>query len=343
MPKIHYFPRYSQRENMVTNNTMLLFSRLYNNDTGKFNKFINLILEEYNIEQLDTEIKFHQQVRGQGSVPDAIIEQKSFKIIIETKLYGQENIRQIKKHCDSFGNEDRQLLLWINKDPIDERYYQEIIDLLNEINEEREKNISFVPTTFKDICRCFNEILYEYDFEMKELIDDYESFCNETGLIDNADTKMRVVLSGKTYQQNISNNIYYAPSDRGYQNYKYLGLYKKKAVRAIGEVICSADVFYDEKKDIIHIEEIQIGNLTEEQKETIKKVIIEAKGKFGYLISKGHRFFFVQKFFETEYIKPTKGGLMGQRYFDLSMIEGYSREMTAEEIANLLRGKSWIS
>lgn len=30
MSSIHYFPRYSQKENMVTNYTMLLFTRLYN-------------------------------------------------------------------------------------------------------------------------------------------------------------------------------------------------------------------------------------------------------------------------------------------------------------------------
>ncbi len=35
MSNIHYFPRYSQKENMVTNNTLLLFSQLYNNSTVK--------------------------------------------------------------------------------------------------------------------------------------------------------------------------------------------------------------------------------------------------------------------------------------------------------------------
>lgn len=32
---------------MVTNNTMLLFKRLYNNSTERFNRFLNAILKKY--------------------------------------------------------------------------------------------------------------------------------------------------------------------------------------------------------------------------------------------------------------------------------------------------------
>jgi hypothetical protein len=341
MTSIHYFPRYSQKENMVTNNTLLLFSRLYNHSTDQFNRFINTLLEGSNIEELDTTIKFHQQVKKKNSVPDAVIEQQSFKIIIETKLYGQENIKQIKKHCDSFNNEDRQLFLWINKEKIKDEYYQRVIKTLNEINENREKKISFASTTFKEICRCFNEVLSQYDREMIGLVDDYEAFCNESILIDNADTKLRVILSGTTYEQNLKYNIYYASRDRSYQNHKYLGLYKDKAVRAIGEVISSVDISYDLKSDALEILETQLGIVTESQIEAIKRVIFEAKEKYGYDLSDEHRFFFVEKYYQTKFIKPTKGGLMGQKYFDLADIEGFSENMSTEEIALLLNGREW--
>lgn len=35
--------------------------------------------------------------------------------------------------------------------------------------------------------------------EMKELITDFEAFCSETGLIDNANTKMRVIQIRLSY------------------------------------------------------------------------------------------------------------------------------------------------
>lgn len=50
MASIHYFPRYSQKENMVTNNTLLLFSRLYNNSPYKFKLFMNNLLEDSEVE-----------------------------------------------------------------------------------------------------------------------------------------------------------------------------------------------------------------------------------------------------------------------------------------------------
>ncbi len=40
MSEIHYFQRYSQKENVITNNTLLLFSRLYNHSPQKFNLFL---------------------------------------------------------------------------------------------------------------------------------------------------------------------------------------------------------------------------------------------------------------------------------------------------------------
>lgn len=340
MSAIHYFPRYSQKENMVTNNTLLLFSRLYNNSADKFKRFINAVLEDKNIE-LDTTVKFRQQEKGQGSIPDGVIEQESFKVIIETKLYGQQNLEQIEKHFKSFSNEDKQIFLWINKEPIEEKYCAQIISKLNEINNGKQKKISFASTTFKEICRIFNDNILEYDIEMKELIEDFEAFCSETGLIDNAETKMRVILAGNTYEQNMENSIYYATCERGYQKYKYLGLYKDKAVRGIGEVIGSADILYDFSKDEITVLNVQLGKISEVQKETVKNVVLEAQYKFGNDISKGHRFFFIQKYYETDYIKPTKGGLMGQKYFDLADIDGYNKLMTTEQIAELLKSKEW--
>ncbi len=78
MSKIHYFQRYVQRENVATNNTMLLFSRLYNSSIHKFNRFINN-LEELN-ETLEFGIKFSQQEKGVHSVPDGIFFQESKKL-----------------------------------------------------------------------------------------------------------------------------------------------------------------------------------------------------------------------------------------------------------------------
>ncbi len=43
MSSVHYFQRYSQLENFVTNNTLLLLSRLYNEPPFKFKMLLNEI------------------------------------------------------------------------------------------------------------------------------------------------------------------------------------------------------------------------------------------------------------------------------------------------------------
>ena len=44
MSSVHYFQRYSQPENVVTNNTLLLLSQLYNYSPKKFSEMINVDL-----------------------------------------------------------------------------------------------------------------------------------------------------------------------------------------------------------------------------------------------------------------------------------------------------------
>lgn len=118
-------------------------------------------------------------------------------------------------------------------------------------------------------------------------------------------------------------------------------MYKEKAVRAIGEVILSVDISYEEETNTLIVKNVHDIQLTEAQQQTIKRVIVEAKDRYGYLLSEGYRFFFVEKFYETKFMKPDKGGLMGQRYFDLSDIEEYSEDLNCEQIAECLRDKYW--
>lgn len=264
MSNIHYFQRYAQKENIVTNNTMLLFSRLYHYNTIQFNQFLQLLLPD-SLDFFSTAIQFHQQKRTKSSIPDAIIHQPSIKLVIETKLYGQENLEQLRSHCQDFKNEDLQILLLINREKVLSAYKQDVIRLINGINDTYGQKISFASITFTDICKSFHEVLTPFDQEMLAVIHDYEDFCREEKLIDNADTKMRAVPVGDTLEQNLTYHLFYAPTNRGYQNHKYMGLYHKKAIRAIGEIIAIADIVYDAKTNQVSVENIVQGEITEKQ------------------------------------------------------------------------------
>lgn len=107
--QIHYFQRYHSKENVDTSNTILMLSRLYDYSADRFFAMLNsLILGENET----PEITFDLQAVGDESVPDAIISQRSFKIIAETKLHNQFMKDQLLRHLAQFtGEEIKGLLL----------------------------------------------------------------------------------------------------------------------------------------------------------------------------------------------------------------------------------------
>ena len=111
MVKVHYFQRYHGKENVSTSNTLLLLSRVYKYSSSIFNKFV-IALVQNEINDLDIEMQFLNQVQFRSSCPDGQIKQASFNILIETK--GKDNtfdINQIKNHLRGFGNEEYKIML----------------------------------------------------------------------------------------------------------------------------------------------------------------------------------------------------------------------------------------
>jgi len=106
MTEVHYFPRYSQRENFETNNTLLLFHRLYNYNRFRFEKLLSDLLrnaatEAGNAFTLGLQIK--QQVGTGASVVNGYLYQDSFRIAIETKRSaGAFTADQIARHLTGF-------------------------------------------------------------------------------------------------------------------------------------------------------------------------------------------------------------------------------------------------
>jgi len=54
-----------------------------------------------------------------------------------------------------------------------------------------------------------------------------------------------------------------------------------------------------------------------------------------------HRYFFVEKFYETDFKKITPKAPMGTRIFDLSQILGIDTIPEMEKTAKLLKDKTW--
>jgi len=335
MSSIHYFQRYSSPENAVTNNTLLLFSRLYNASPLKFELFMNSLTEI----PINIGANFNQQERSNKSVPDGIIKQESFKVAIETKLTDGFSVTQLQNHLDSFEEEATQILLALGPVKIKQSTMVSLETDVKNYNSSHKKNISFINTTFIDIITKFREVLSKFDLELIEIIDDYDDYCRTCGII-RSSHRMLTVTCGNTLQDNFNNNIYYDPVDRGYSNCHYLGIYNAKAVRGIGKIenIIAAD--YDFPSKVLTIKKHN-STVTSEQKQNIQKMVEDAKFRLGWDISKNHKFFCVDKFHETLFVKNTANGLQGRKYFDLEEKLGKATFENTQEIANLLRQTKW--
>ena len=334
--KIHYFQRYHQKENVATANTMLLLSRLYSYSPTKFYTFLQAFVES----DFELEPIFRIQERSKASVPDATITQEGFKIVVETKMWDWFDKEQLKNHLESFGNESTKILITLSSELMDKKKYEEIQQDLEKYNKENKTNIIHINTTFILLAEAIEAVIEERDYEMHEILEDYREYCYNDGLIayDDSWKILRMRPAGTTIKFNSANNVNYDRAERGFCPHDYVGLYTQKSLRYIGKV-CARITAVDEGNGLEY--EVEFGELTEDRKKTIDKAIEDGKS-YGYnLKDYKHRYFFVEKFYETDFRKISKGGSMGARIFDLTEILKTNELPDVKTIAELLRDETW--
>ena len=328
---IHYFQRFAQRENIVTNNTMLLLQRFYYYSPNKFENLLRKILKD-ELDDFDIGIKWKTQLKNEESVPDAQIRQNSFNMLVETKLKREFDINQIERHINGFnGNDKYQIMLTLS--PFEMEREQKL--QIDKIIQEKNANVVHKHITFDELIQAIdNELDESRDSEFYDILNDFEQFCSESFLLNNSDNVIRVVPAGVSYEDNIKYNLYYDKRENGYVPHSFLGLYKDKAVRQIGKIKYIVDV---------EIEDGKIIKSSHELSDEMKNNILEAVNKahnYNYNIETGHKFFIVDKFYETNFEKVSKFGIMGKRKFFIDSIIGKKVE-SAEELAELLKDKHW--
>lgn len=336
MSSIHYFQRYSQPENVATNNTLLLLSRLYQDSPNKFKGFLNDLLDD---NDLEAGIQFNQQQKGKGSVPDGNLSQVSFKVVVETKLHKHFSLQQLTEHLNSFGTEQHQVLLSLSPKLPDNSLKLQIESAVSSFNSQNKTAIKYLPTTFQEIVSKYNNNLEDYDYELIEIIDDFEAYCIHDRLITDEEARMRVVTCGWTLKENFQFNLYYDPADRGYSDHNYLGIYSDKAVRGIGRIenIITANLLHNGQLQIID----NTTTVTQLQEQNIIGVILAAQANNNWNIATGHKFFCVEQFYQTNYRKTTKYPLQGSKFFNLKDRLQVTTLPSTQDIAQQLNQIEW--
>lgn len=330
MSKVHYFQRYSQRENVVTNNTLLLLSRLYSRSPLYLEAFLSDLVE---MEDIEVGVGFTQQdASSGGSVTDGLMVQRSLKVVVETKVDTGARLDQLEKHLEAFDGEEMQVLLLLAPTEPSHKFQKRLDRAVRDYNERRKAGVLHVCATFARIIGSYENTLPEHDYEMQELLEDYKDFCVGEGLLPREEYRMRAVPCGKTLDDNRDLRVYYQPVGRSYRDHKYLGIYKHKRVQYFGEI--EAVVAADLTKE-------GLASLAPEQRDRIEKAALRAREQHGWDLASGHRFFLVKEFYPTNFRKGSPGGMMAHRYFDLGEILGTERLPGVEEIAEHLSEQMW--
>ncbi len=330
MPKIHYFQRYSTVENTVTNNTLQLLARIYDYSTVRASRLLTNITGE----PIEIGIEINQQEKSQNSVPDGAIIQRSFKILIESKVDSPVDTAQLLRHASGFSNEAHQVLLLLTRQKIDKLQERQISKSI----ESKYASVIFRNVTFRDICDAIrNHNLFEaYESEMQALVEDYIEYCNDAELFDQSGYLMRIVPCGTSVDINRKYGIYFHPTDRGYTKHSFIGIYTKKSVQFLFEIDSTFDITLDGKalrKTLIQ------GRDTGDYDEKIVNMIHDARTYCGYDIRDGHRFFCGKDVFETDFKKVSFGGIQNARIMNLAEIIG--NFSGPKDAAERLKSKTW--
>lgn len=339
MAILNQFQRYSQRENTVTNNVILMLSNLYEINPKYYEEYIKSLIEESN--QYEVIPTFKQQVgnRGDGII-DGHIQIKASKIIIETKLHGLEWIEKLIKYSKSFDTNEYKLLIHLSS----KRYAEtEIEKVENKLLEFKELGkINFKSLTYQDLFDQLMELANNYQYEpyLQRLKDDFENYCLEMGLMPKSNNVLRAMACGQSYHLNVKYQFYFDVASRGYSDFKFLGIYKWKSVRQIGVVENMIEADWDETpgQTTLKVKNSKY-EVTEEQKNKLIEAIKESI-KEGWGIAKDFRFFLLKDFTETDFKKTSPGGIFRVKYFNLEQVlENVPDDV--KMIAEQLKTKTW--
>ena len=338
--EIHYFQRYHTKENVDTSNTMLMLSRLYNYSPDKFFSMLN----EYLFESTDTpEIKFNLQETGKGSVPDAVISQKSFKIVVETKLDNKFREEQLLNHLNSFGREEMKVLLTVDPRPMDADFKAKFEAKLKQFNKENQEMlfgpIKHCNLTFKQLLQMMSDVIDSRDSEMVSVLQDYSRYCYEQKLIPDEERLMRAIVSGTTIHDNMELNLFYDKASRKFSPHAYIGLYDQKSIRGVGKIVKKVSVV--EVNGKLKYTLLEGEPVTSDERERIQEAIARSDN-YGYdLRNEAHIYFLVDNFYPIDFKKDSPYPIQKAKYFNLGDMFNYDEMPDTKVIAENLDGKTW--
>jgi hypothetical protein len=299
MAEVSYFQRYSQRENHVTNNTLLVLRHLYQTGPAKLEGVLRELLGD---DKIALGPSFSQQIKRPHSVPDALIAQAPFHIYFETKMGQALDLPQLKRHIGSIaenrGSEDaKSILIGLSTAQMLTRDEDTVASY------GRDRGVVFKSVTFAGLAEAVRAACADYESGLRAVVLDYVAFLSAEGLLYASEDWMLVVPCGTSYAENLQFGVYYDGADRPARSpCGFLGIYKDKCISLVGAI--KAVLVCQYEADHVSVEHVERGASDAGMLGRIKG-IIEATGYYD-LKAEPQRYYVVDRFEPTDLARCRK-------------------------------------
>lgn len=300
MSELSFFQRYSQKENHITNNTLLMLRMIYRSHPNKLQTVLESLLTDDEEDGFELHIgpSFEQQVRGSDSVPDAVIDQQGFSLLIEVKPEEKWDESQILRHIktaqDYTSGTTILLLLSKARDP-------NFNDRLK--REAKENNVVLVHGTFQALIDILDheDLVADHETDLQEIVNDFIDLLWADGLLDDPYALFAFGCS-QSLEWNLENEMYFDHITRPSKFEVLTGFYAKKEIHAIGRIGATVIGSLEEG---FKVEKAQPGI---NKKDVLKKVETAAKKRGVAHSSDPLRWYVYSDLVKTSFRKSTPYG-----------------------------------
>lgn len=334
MSEIGYFPKYSQKENQITNYTLLVLKQLYVESPTLFQEFIEGLLTGEG-KNINVGVSFAQQesysCNAGKSIMDGVIKQEPFTIFVETKTSDWFYDNQLNRHIENLLNIQGQkvLLALANFDGLksESKAFYDVKEKYKDYKDLIIKNIEF-----EDFLSALKELNVKSEMLMN-MIAEYEIFLNDSDLLPTWKYRLDVVNCAVSEKDIKKYGVYVCPEAKGAYKHvrsKYFGIYGNKKVDTIAEIngVCTVD-----ECNNISVSWFNSDTCLKEDLINIVKNKTEAFPDFRPI-----QVFYLDNFRDgINFEKDSLGGMFGsKKYFNFG-----TKIKDIDELVMLINNKTW--
>jgi len=325
---ISLFSGYSQRENRTTNYCLLVLKLLYEENPRYLAEVFSTLLGEEIGDHVG--VTFRQQEKKNSSVPDGLIVQKSLTIFIETKNFDWFYDEQLERHLAGLEQSSPGLKILIALGSFEDGDNSRFAQIEAFCKEKYCGEIRFAALTFEDFIGALQ--LPHLPKTLVDTVSELRAYLDEEGLLPSWRERLDVVNCASSYEDILASNVYLCPAGGGAYSHArcaFFGMYRNKCVERISGILAVVDV--ESELSVM----IKWKNDHTHEDQILKNKAIESVRQ-RWSDDSPARVFLLGELFETEFIKDSRGGMMGSKqYFKVAGVQ------TAQELANALKGKTW--